>query len=76
MSKTLAYTLAIIMFLALLAAWSMGLYQVIIAPAGDLPIWGKVLITIVLVALLLAFLYVIIDRLRSRKSENLEGVKW
>ena len=76
MSKTLAYILAILMILALLAGWSIAVYQMIIAPVGDLPIWGKVLVAIVLVVLLLAFLYVIFDRLRSRKSENLEGVKW
>lgn len=76
MSKVLANFLTILIFLAILCGWGISLYQIIIAPAAEIPLWGKWVMGIVLSALLLTFLYVIIDRIRTRKRENLEEIKW
>lgn len=76
MSKVFASVLTILTLLAILVGWGVGLFQIIIAPVSEIPLWGKWVLGIVLSALLLAFLYVIIDRIRARKSEKLEGIKW
>lgn len=76
MSKVMAYLLTILTVLAIIIGWGVAIYQIVIAPVAEIPLWGKWALGIVLSALLLAFLIVIIDRLRARKSEKLEGIKW
>lgn len=77
MSKLLANIFAFIAVLGIMASCVVGIYQVFWASVDELPVWGKVISIIFILALLAGFIVVIVDRVRSRKSEKkLEGIKW
>lgn len=76
MSKLMANIFAFIAVLGILASCVVGIYQVLWVSVDELPVWGKVISILFILALLTGFVVVLIDRIRSRKSEKLEGVKW
>jgi len=76
MSKLMANIFAFIAVLGILASCVVGIYQVLWVPVDELPVWGKVISIIFILALLAGFVVVIIDRIRSRKAEKMEAIKW
>ncbi|HCW76668.1 MAG TPA: hypothetical protein DHU63_09030 [Candidatus Marinimicrobia bacterium] len=76
MSKLMANIFAFIAVLGILASCVVGIYQVLWVSVDELPVWGKVISIIFILALLAGFVVVIIDRIRSRKAEKMEAIKW
>jgi len=72
----MANIFAFIAVLGILASCVVGIYQVLWVSVDELPVWGKVISIIFILALLAGFVVVIIDRIRSRKAEKMEAIKW
>jgi len=72
----MANIFAFIAVLGILASCVVGIYQVLWVSVDELPAWGKVISIIFILALLAGFVVVIIDRIRSRKAEKMEAIKW